>query len=69
LSVAAFQSRRIRELLGTTLEAAQYPDYMTLVSNKVPEAFDLDFKTELYGNSDAAGRALAGDVAALDALP
>ena len=63
--MTAFQSRRIRELLGTTLEAAQYPDYLTLVSNKIPEAFDLDFKAELYGNSDSAKRALAGDVVAL----
>jgi hypothetical protein len=38
---------------------------MTLVSNQVPEAFDLDYKAELYGGSDSAKRALAGDVAAL----
>lgn len=63
--MAALQSRRIRELLGTALEAAQYAEYMTLVSNKVPEAFDLDYKAELYGGSDSAKRALAGDVAAL----
>jgi hypothetical protein len=38
---------------------------MTLVSNKVPEAFEFDYKAELYGSSEAAKRALAGDVAAL----
>ena len=50
---------------GHHVEAAQYRDYMTLVSNKIPEAFDLEFKAELYGNTDPAKRALAGDVAAL----
>ena len=63
--MVALQSRRIRELLGTALEAAQYAEYMTLVSNQVPEAFDLDYKAELYGGSDSAKRALAGDVTAL----
>ena len=63
--MVALQSRRIRELLGTALEAAQYAEYMTLVSNQVPEAFDLDYKAELYGGSDSAKRTLAGDVAAL----
>jgi hypothetical protein len=35
------------------------------VTNQVAEAFDLDFKAELYGNSDRDRRALATDVAAL----
>jgi len=35
------------------------------VSNGVTEEFDLDFKRELYGNTDKAKRDLAGDVAAL----
>src|ERR1022692_144883 len=61
----AFQSRRIQELLGASLETAQYSHCMTLLSNKVSEAFDLDFKAELYGNTEQAKRALAGDVAAM----
>ena len=35
------------------------------MSNHVPEAFDLDFKRELYGNADRDKTALAIDVAAL----
>jgi len=38
---------------------------MTLVSNQVPEAFDLDFKSEMYGASDRDKRDAATDVAAL----
>jgi len=38
---------------------------MTLVSNQVPEAFDLDFKSEMYGTSDRDKRDAATDVAAL----
>lgn len=63
--MVAFQSRRIRELLGVRLEEAQYHHFMSLVSNKVSEAFDLDFKAKLYGNAERDKKALAGDVAAL----
>jgi hypothetical protein len=38
---------------------------MTLISNQVPEAFDLDFKSEMYGGSDRDKRDAATDVAAL----
>jgi predicted HTH transcriptional regulator len=38
---------------------------MTLISNQVPEAFDLDFKAEMYGASDRDKRDAATDVAAL----
>jgi hypothetical protein len=38
---------------------------MTLVGNQVPEAFDLDFKSEMYGGSDREKRDAATDVAAL----
>jgi len=38
---------------------------MTLISNQVPEAFDLDFKSEMYGTSDRDKRDAATDVAAL----
>jgi hypothetical protein len=38
---------------------------MTLISNHVPEAFDLDFKSETYGALDRDKRDAATDVAAL----
>jgi len=38
---------------------------MTLISNQVAEAFDLDFKSEMYGSSDRDKRDAATDVAAL----
>lgn len=63
--MAAFQSRRIRELLGVRLDDARYHHFKSLVSNKVGEAFDLDFKAEPYGNAERDKKALAGDVAAL----
>lgn len=37
----------------------------TLVRDRVPESFDLDYKSTLYGTSDADKRDLSGDVAAL----
>jgi predicted HTH transcriptional regulator len=36
-----------------------------LVEERVQETFDLDFKRDLYGNSDGAKRELAADVAAM----
>ena len=38
---------------------------MTLISNQVAEAFDLDFKCEIYGSSERDKHAAATDVAAL----
>jgi Putative DNA-binding domain len=38
---------------------------MTLIGNQVPEAFDLDFKSEMYGALDKDKRDAAADVAAL----
>lgn len=38
---------------------------MTLISNQVAEAFDLDFKSEMYGSSDRDKRDAVTDVAAL----
>jgi predicted HTH transcriptional regulator len=37
---------------------------MTLVANQVPEAFELDFKSEMYGSSDKDKHDAATDVAA-----
>jgi hypothetical protein len=38
---------------------------MTLVSNRVPEAFDLDFKSEMYAPTERGRKDAATDVAAL----
>jgi hypothetical protein len=40
-------------------------DIQALPGNQVTEAFDLDFKGALYGNSDRDRRDLCGDVASL----
>jgi hypothetical protein len=63
--MAVFRSRRLSELLGASPDVASYSDFASLVSNKVSEASDLDFKMALYGTTDSQRRALAGDVAAM----
>lgn len=63
--MAALRSARLEALLGARLEQVDYAQLMTLVSNQIAEAFDLDFKSELYGSSDRAKRDAATDVAAL----
>lgn len=52
-------------MLSSRIELVQHADLMTLVSNQVPEAFDLDFKAEMYGPTDRDRRDAATDVAAL----
>jgi predicted HTH transcriptional regulator len=63
--MVALRSARLEALLGSRLEQAKHPQLMTLVSNQVAEAFDLDFKSELYGSSDRDKRDAATDIAAL----
>lgn len=58
-------SRRLEVLFGARLNDVDHGHIEALVTNGVTEDFDLDFKSELYGNNDAAKRDLAGDVAAL----
>jgi hypothetical protein len=50
--MVALRSARLDALLGCRLELVQYSDVLALISNQVPEAFDLDFKSEMYGSSD-----------------
>ena len=64
-AMVALRSRRLQTLLGVSLDDLKYEHLEALVTNRVPEAFDLDFKKQLYGNGDTARRDLAGDVAAL----
>ena len=63
--MVALRSRRIDALLGVRLEDVEYRHLRALVPAQVDEAFDLDFKAELYGHSDSEKHKLATDVAAL----
>jgi len=63
--VAVLRSRRIETLLGTSLDAIRHSHLASLVTGKVSETFDVDFKGTLFGKLDDDKRNLAGDVAAL----
>jgi hypothetical protein len=63
--MVALRSARLEALIGSRLEDADYAQLMTLISNNVAEAFDLDYKRELYGNSERDRQHAATDVAAL----
>jgi hypothetical protein len=63
--MVALRSARLESLLGSSIEQVEYSQLMTLISNQVPEAFDLDYKSEMYGSSDKDKRDAATDVAAL----
>ena len=36
-------------MLGSPIELVEHADLIALISNQVPEAFDLDYKSEMYG--------------------
>jgi hypothetical protein len=61
----ALRSARLEAILDSRLEQVEYAKLLTLISNQVAEAFDLDFKPELYGFADRDKRDAATDVAAL----
>lgn len=63
--MALMRSRRLDTVLGASVDELTAEHIEALVSNKIPEAFDLDYKATLYGNSDKDRRDLCGDVAAL----
>jgi hypothetical protein len=63
--MVALRSRRLERLFGARLDAISYTEVADLVANAVTEAYDLDFKGELYGNADKDKRSCAGDVAAM----
>ncbi|MFG3602491.1 AlbA family DNA-binding domain-containing protein [Micromonospora chersina] len=63
--MVALRSRRLESVFGTGLDALAARHINGLVAAGVQEAFDLDFKRELYGRGESDKRALAGDVAAL----
>src|SRR5260370_7235552 len=61
----ALQSARLEAWLGSPVELVQHADLVALISNQVPEAFDLDYKSEMYGPTGGDRRDAATDVAAL----
>lgn len=63
--MVALRSARLEALLGSPIELVQHADLMALISNQVPEAFDLDYKSEMYGPTGGDRRDAATDVAAL----
>jgi hypothetical protein len=63
--MVALRSRRLERLFGARLDAFSHAQVVDLVTNAVTEAYDLDFKGELYGNADKDRRACAGDLAAM----
>lgn len=63
--MVALRSRRLERIFGSTLNDVTHAQLHELVTTGVTEAYDLDFKGELYGHGDKDKRALAGDVAAM----
>jgi predicted HTH transcriptional regulator len=63
--MTSLRSARLEALLGSRFELVQHAQLMSLVTNQVPEAFDLDYKSEMYGSSDRGRKDAATDVAAL----
>lgn len=65
IAVALPRSRRLEAAFGAALSEVTAEHVRGLVTSAVQEDFDLDFKAQMYGNSDADKRDLATDVAAM----
>ena len=63
--MVALRSSRLEALLGRRLELVEHSDVVALISNQVSEAFDLDFKSEMYAASSKGKHDVANDIAAL----
>lgn len=63
--MTTLRSRRLETVLGATVDQLAASNMEALVSARVSEEFDLDYKSSLYGAGDSEKRDLAGDVAAL----
>ncbi|GAA2815293.1 ATP-binding protein [Nonomuraea dietziae] len=66
--MTVLRSPRLEALLGRNLidqGVLEYAHLQLLVDGQIPEAEDLDYKRDLYGNSEAEKRKLSTDVAAL----
>lgn len=56
---------RLRDVFGAALQTVTREHVERLVTSGAREWVDLDFKQELYGNSDSQKRELAADIAAM----
>jgi hypothetical protein len=65
MAMVALRSRRLERLFDARLDEVTYAHIADLVTAAVPEAYDLEYKAELYGKSDREKRDLAGDIAAM----
>jgi hypothetical protein len=63
--MVALRSARLEALLGRRLEFVEHSDVMALIGSQVSEAFDLDFKSEMYAASSKGKHDAANDIAAL----
>ncbi|OIQ94669.1 divergent AAA domain protein [mine drainage metagenome] len=63
--MVSMRSRRLEGLLGGALDTLTSDNIRSLVDLRIAEAFDLDFKEQLYGHNDTGKRDLCGDVAAM----
>ncbi len=63
--MVSLRSRRLEAAFGTPLSEVTASNVLDLVTGGVQEDFDLDFKSQMYGSSDADKRELASDVAAM----
>lgn len=63
--MVALRSRRLERLFDARLDEVTHAHIADLVTAAVPEAYDLEYKAELYGKSDKEKRDLAGDIAAM----
>lgn len=63
--MAMLRSRRLEGIFGADLDKVTAAHVRSLVAGQVGEAFDLDFKGQLYGSSEKDKTSLAGDVAAM----
>jgi predicted HTH transcriptional regulator len=63
--MVALRSARLEALLGRRLELVEYSDVVALIGSQVPEAFDLDFKSEMYAASSKGKHDAANDITAL----
>jgi hypothetical protein len=63
--MVSLRSRRLEAAFGAPLSEVTASHVLDVVTGGVQEDFDLDFKAQMYGASDADKRELASDVAAM----
>ncbi|KIH99597.1 hypothetical protein LP52_06950 [Streptomonospora alba] len=57
--MTTLRSARLEALIGNGVAEATYANVLFLVTNNVPENFDLDYKRDLYERTDAGKRECA----------